>query len=341
MFVDLSSLFRNEEFVHVEHMTDRYHRGKTVTIEGPYGCIRPLRQFDSIVLLAGSTGATFTFPLLRDIIHGWKENTDAETEINRSLFGRQTGAVTRYVRFVWVVKSRDQLGWFSERLSLISTEFQELQETLRDIKLELTVYVTCDDSFTTEHNSLLSTVTAPRHDTFAEKSVEHGTIQYRNRPASDEEKNTPKEAAHEVTSPSSTCCCRAEVDEKASPDSIALQCCCGTSQKRISNNSQPSRPASITSSSPPSSLKSKLLVPSSPKVFVHPSITIYTGRPKTRDIIRRSLEQALGESAVVVCGPQGLVADVKQDVCSLSDERAVHKGTGAQGIYLHTESFSY
>jgi hypothetical protein len=58
-------------------------------------------------------------------------------------------------------------------------------------------------------------------------------------------------------------------------------------------------------------------------------------------IIRRSLEQALGESAVVVCGPQRLVADVKQDVCSLSDERAVHKGTGAQGIYLHTESFSY
>jgi hypothetical protein len=70
-------------------------------------------------------------------------------------------------------------------------------------------------------------------------------------------------------------------------------------------------------------------------------MTIYTGRPKTRDIIRRSLEQALGEAAVVVCGPQGLVADVKQDVCALSDERAVHKGTGAQGVYLHTESFSY
>jgi hypothetical protein len=53
------------------------------------------------------------------------------------------------------------------------------------------------------------------------------------------------------------------------------------------------------------------------------------------------LEQALGESAVVVCGPQGLVADVKHDVVCLSDERAVHKGTGAQGIYLHTESFGW
>lgn len=74
---------------------------------------------------------------------------------------------------------------------------------------------------------------------------------------------------------------------------------------------------------------------------VHPFVTLHTGRPQTRAIIRRSLEAALGESAVVVCGPAGLVADIKRDVCALSDERAVHKGTGAQGIYLHTESFGY
>jgi hypothetical protein len=74
---------------------------------------------------------------------------------------------------------------------------------------------------------------------------------------------------------------------------------------------------------------------------VHPSVTVFSGRPSTRNIIRKSLEQACGESAVVVCGPQGLVADVKCDVVALSDERAVHKGTGAQGIYLHTESFGY
>jgi hypothetical protein len=44
---------------------------------------------------------------------------------------------------------------------------------------------------------------------------------------------------------------------------------------------------------------------------------------------------------VVVCGPQGLVSDVKGDVVGLSDERGVHKGTGAQGVYLHTESFGW
>jgi NAD(P)H-flavin reductase len=329
------------------HMANHVHRGKTVTIEGPYGCMRPLRQFDSIVLFAGSTGATFTFPLLRDIMQGWRENTAAETQKSRrSLFGRQPGAVTRHVRFVWVVKSRAQLGWLSEQLSSMSTEFQELQDKLRDIKLELTVYVTCDESFTREHNSLLSAVTAPKHNTSAEKAIEHGLVQYRDRSFSRGEKTVHEEKAREVketttkTPANSTCCCRAEVDEQAPSDSIALRCCCQTSQKRISDP-QTSRPASIVSASPRSSLNSKLLTPTNPKFLVHPSITIYTGRPKTRDIIRRSLEQALGESAVVVCGPQGLVADVKQDVCSLSDERAVHKGTGAQGIYLHTESFGY
>ena len=53
------------------------------------------------------------------------------------------------------------------------------------------------------------------------------------------------------------------------------------------------------------------------------------------------LEEAEGESAVIVCGPQGLQDDVRESVVALSDERAVHKGTGAQGIYLHIEGFCY
>lgn len=312
-----------------------------MTIEGPYGCLRPLRQFDSVVLLAGSTGATFTLPLLRDIIQGWRENAGNGAEKSRkSLFGRQTCAVTRHIRFVWVIKSRGQLSWFSEKLSSIANEVQILQESLRDVKLELTVYVTCDESFTEEHKSLLSAITAPNHYTAARKGAEHGIVQYRGQPLFEEkQKATEKQEVREIAradsdlgqeacGPDGACCCRTSVDETASPDSIA-PCCCASPSKAASS----SRPISNSSSAPSASMKQKLLV--------HPSIAIYSGRPKTKDIIQRSLEQALGESAVVVCGPQGLVADVKHDVCSLSDERAVHKGTGAQGIYLHTESFSY
>ncbi|KAF2024347.1 ferric-chelate reductase [Setomelanomma holmii] len=316
-------------------------RGRTVMIEGPYGCIRPLRQFDSVVLLAGSTGVTFTKPLLSDILQGWKVRSRLKEGSSKlSLFGRQDGAATRHVRFAWVVKSKGQLSWFSEQLSSVAAEFGSLQETLRDIKLELTIYVTCDESFTEQHNSLLSAFTAPNHTEASQSGVQHGAVQYRSQSQSAGQKEmTEKDEIRESVSSTSSesdgligkkCTCRTAVDETSTHD--ARPCCCSTSMKVVDVDTS-SRPTSHASLVP--SLNSK------PTLFIHPSIKMYSGRPKTRDIIRRTLEQALGESAVVVCGPQGLVSDVKQDVCSLSDERAVHKGTGAQGIYLHTESFSY
>lgn len=336
--------FRHAEKTHGLPATSRSCT-KTVAIEGPYGCLRPLRQFDSVVLFAGSTGATFTVPLLRDILQAWKENANPEVKAT-SFFKPQTGAVTRHVRFAWVVKSRGQLAWFSEQLSSVYADFQTLQEQLRNIKLELTIYVTCDDSFTEEHKTLLSTITAPNPNAASKPSREpqHGTVEYRSRPSSIEEKqktNESKEEVRELTKtasltpsaqgnacgPDGTCCCKTAVDETRSLDAIAPCYCCSPN---IASNSS-TRPISRISSAPSST----------PKPLVHPSILVFSGRPNPKDIIRRSLEQALGESAVVVCGPQGLVADVKQDVCSLSDERAVHKGTGAQGIYLHTESFGY
>ncbi|KAF2689319.1 hypothetical protein K458DRAFT_383975 [Lentithecium fluviatile CBS 122367] len=334
--------FRHAEKTHGVPTSD-HSCAKTVAIEGPYGCLRPLRQFDSIVLLAGSTGATFTVPLLQDIVQGWNEM--ASPSRNTSLFKPHIGAVTRHVRFVWIVKSRGQLGWFSEQLSSVYSGFTSLQEKLKDIKLELTVYVTCDESFTEEHKTLMSTLTAPNLDLAPKRPQEpqHGEVEIRSRVSSLDEKEklrkikedikevrasspSPKDEAL-VCGPDGSCCCKATVDE-ASADGIQPNCCCGPSGARQSSARSRSRVSST-----PSSTQTKPLL--------HPSILVYSGRPNPKDIIRRSLEQALGESAVVVCGPQGLVADVKQDVCSLSDERAVHKGTGAQGIYLHTESFGY
>jgi hypothetical protein len=155
------------------------------------------------------------------------------TGSSSSFFGRQPGAVTRHVRFVWVVKSRGQLGWLSEQLSSISTEVQTLQERLRDIKLELTVYVTCDKSFTEEHKTLLSSITAPNHNVPVRKDIEHGAVQYRGRASPvGEEKVTDTKDVREVTRaasdeiqqscrPDGTCCCRKNVDENATADSIA------------------------------------------------------------------------------------------------------------------------
>jgi NAD(P)H-flavin reductase len=63
-------------------------------------------------------------------------------------------------------------------------------------------------------------------------------------------------------------------------------------------------------------------------------------RPDIGRFIRRSVEITGGETSVVVCGGRSLVSSVRNCVASLSDERAVHKGSGAQGIHLHVEEYS-
>src|SRR6202041_1648169 len=113
------------------------------------------QQFESVVLLAGSTGATFTVPLLRDIVQRWR----APPSQNPGIFSTPKGAVTRYVRFVWVVKSRGQLSWFAAQLSGIFEDVQNLQSQERQVEIDMSIYVTCDSSFTEEHKSLLSSVT--------------------------------------------------------------------------------------------------------------------------------------------------------------------------------------
>lgn len=63
----------------------------------------------------------------------------------------------------------------------------------------------------------------------------------------------------------------------------------------------------------------------------------HSGRPDFYELLSSLMENAEGETGVAVCGPLGLNSDVRRTVVKCSDERAVHKGTGAQGVYLHAE----
>lgn len=64
-----------------------------------------------------------------------------------------------------------------------------------------------------------------------------------------------------------------------------------------------------------------------------------SGRPCLANVIREPVEASAGETSVIVCGGKSLISTVRNCVFILSDERAVHKGTGAQGIHLHVEEF--
>lgn len=74
-----------------------------------------------------------------------------------------------------------------------------------------------------------------------------------------------------------------------------------------------------------------------PEAHIH----MLSGRPNIEAFIRIPVEATGGETSVVVCGGPSLVATVRNCVASLSDERAVHKGTGAQGIQLHVEEYCF
>ncbi|KAK2041057.1 ferric reductase like transmembrane component [Colletotrichum somersetense] len=67
----------------------------------------------------------------------------------------------------------------------------------------------------------------------------------------------------------------------------------------------------------------------------------YYSRPDLEELIREPVEAAGGETSIVVCGGRSLTSSVRNCVAALSDERAVHKGTGAQGIHLFVEEYSF
>ncbi|GKZ60001.1 hypothetical protein AnigIFM49718_006329 [Aspergillus niger] len=285
-------------------------RARTVFIEGPYGQMRPLKQFDSVILLAGGMGATFTVPCLRDIVAKWK------AESTRRL------AATKRIRFVWVIKSRTQLSWFDHQLQEVLRDVEEVRLANPDLirEIEMSIYITCDEK-----------LEQPAQNTLC--AQEQSLLQLQTTlPANEKTLEAEKSATDAVAiesveqtgcQPDGNCCCTAPIKDEDAID--ATNCTC----------SGHAAPQSSTTSELATESDSK------PAQKPLPNLTVLSGRPHARTIIRKVLEKAEGESAVVVCGPRGLSDDVRRSVVCLSDERAVHKGTGAQGIYLHVEQFGW
>lgn len=67
----------------------------------------------------------------------------------------------------------------------------------------------------------------------------------------------------------------------------------------------------------------------------------FGSRPDLEEFIRYPVEAATGETCVAVCGGKSLSGRVRNIVAKMSDDRAVHKGSGAQGIMLHVEEFGF
>jgi NAD(P)H-flavin reductase len=70
-------------------------------------------------------------------------------------------------------------------------------------------------------------------------------------------------------------------------------------------------------------------------------LSLCYARPDFNGLLGKCLDEAQGETAVAVCGPLGMGSAVRWTVAAASDSRAVHKGSSAEGVYLHVECFGW
>ena len=242
-------------------------------IDGPYGnSHNDFGSFDTVLLVSGSTGTTFTLPILLDIA--------ARSQISKLPVKR--------VVFIWIVKNTSWTSWTAPELTSASEMLHAA-----GIVLSIRIHVTCDDNLTTGEGS-----ESKECDCSCDKSL------------------------------GPCCCVNVEEDAKSIREIV--------DEKGIPVDDQKStrvivQSRSNTSSSLNSGTRSSIL----------PCATFKSGRPDFYSMLWELLEQAEGETGVAVCGPLGLSSDVRRTVVRCSDERAVHKGTGAQGIYLHSECFGW
>ena len=271
-------------------------------VDGPYGAsYSDFAAFDTTVLVAGSTGVTFTLPILLDIAY----RASTQRLPLRSLV------------FIWMIKNTEWAVW-------IVHELQDAVEKLHavGIEVEVKIYVTCDPSFT-------------------------------------EEAEDTRKCGCDCDVRQGPCCCDTSLDDgdnddvddtgsRALNDAIApvefKSSCCGGSN-----------PPSISDENPDLISPIPTLVPSTEKIkassrfrtrATHPlkdrlekCSTLHSGRPNFKALLWDVLDKSQGETGIAVCGPPALSTTIRNTVSAVSDQRGANKGTGAGGVYLHSECY--
>lgn len=99
-------------------------RTHLVLIDGPYGAAPSFTCFDTLFLIAGSSGVTFTTSVLLDL--AWKANR---------------GLPLRKVHFIWMIKEQSWLSWVSQELQSATERFMNTT-----VDLDIQVFVTGDNT---------------------------------------------------------------------------------------------------------------------------------------------------------------------------------------------------
>jgi len=253
-------------------------RTHTALIDGPYGGSQAdFAAFDTVLLIAGSTGVTFNLSLLLDIAH---RATSQRLPVRR-------------LEFVWVVKNTSWTSWVSDELC---SAYKDLRDA--GIEVEIKIFVTCDDIFT-------------------------------------EDSDTAEKSGCQCDNSLGSCCC---VRAAAASDSEDYT---RSNSEGSADKLNEKAKTLETTSAPPYSPSQGAPCCSKKRDSLSSIAAFQPGRPPIYDLIWELLDKAEGETGIATCGPLGLNATMRTTVAKISDERAVYKGTGAQGVYLHAEGFGW
>ncbi|CAK7209797.1 ferric-chelate reductase Frp1 [Sporothrix bragantina] len=306
----------------------------TAFVTGPFG--EPARWdiYETLVLISASTGASFTLPILESVLQA-----------------RQT-ICTKRIDFLLAAKKGDEIGYYVQRL-------HELIDKARHAGIELTVSIAVtqdakslpallqhsrESSASSSASIPASTPLMPAEAVETKAAVETAESAESAGSRTSEEQEltispccrakpaTPVEPSQSAVEPAATsppsnavpssCCMDKPVDvEKEALFASSTSGPSGNGVKGVNGGKARHRLASVASNDS--------------------HVQQMTSRPDIAAFIRNAVETTGGETSVVVCGGKSLVARTRNCVAKLSDERAVHKGTDAQGIHLHVEEYGF
>ncbi len=310
----------------------------TAFVTGPFG--EPVRWdvYETLVLISASTGASFTLPILESVLQA-----------------RPTAMCTKRVDFLLAAKKGDEIGYYVRRL-------HELIDKAKDAGIELKVSIAVTREADPALPPLLQHSDAEKSRSSEENSDGKGRAATSSTP-------TPTKPATATTTALSSSnitemgsCCQAAPAadaEKTAPASASpsapagVKSCCG-GDHGADIDTAGTAAASSASATPTEEKPCCMAAPDSDVEMTAAGrkrlssiasndshVQQLTRRPDIGAVIRAAVEATGGETAVVVCGGKSLVAQTRNCVARLSDERAVHKGTGAQGIHLHVEEYGF
>ncbi|CAI7635712.1 unnamed protein product [Penicillium pancosmium] len=77
-------------------------RALRCSVDGPYGQVPNFRRFEKVILVAGGSGASFTFSIALDLID-------------------KLDTTVKSIDFIWAVRQQDNLSWYSQELKRLQS----------------------------------------------------------------------------------------------------------------------------------------------------------------------------------------------------------------------------